>query len=338
MKGVVFPGRRSLELGDFPDPSPEAGEVVIRVMASGMCGSDLHQYRSAEPPTCIVGHEPSGVVEAVGVGVSPRLARVGDRVTVHHYAGCTVCDECRSGWYQLCREGAVRYGADAHGSHAPYMVVPAVTLVRLPESLSFETGAALGCGTGTAWGALRRLGHLAGADLVVSGQGPVGLSATMIASAIGARVIAVDVEASRLKMARDFGAAEVVNPREAPVNETVRELTGGVGASLVLETSGAPQAGTAALASLATWGRACFVGLGGGAFEVDVTALLRTQVTIMTSWTLSISDLARCVDFADRYSLPVDRLFTDRWRLEEAAAAYAAFDQQRSGKGVFLFQ
>jgi D-arabinose 1-dehydrogenase-like Zn-dependent alcohol dehydrogenase len=337
MKGIVFPGQRSLELAEFPDPSPGPGEVVIRMMASGMCGSDLHQYRSESPPQCIAGHEPAGVVEEVGAGVNPRLARVGDRVTVHHYGGCTVCDQCRSGWYQLCREGTVRYGADAHGSHAQYMTVPAVTLVRLPESMSYETGAALGCGTGTAWGALRRLGDLAGSDLLVSGQGPVGLSATMIASALGARVIAVDVQDGRLQMARDLGAAEVINPREVPVEAAVRDLTGGIGVSHVLETSGVPHAATDVLACLATWGRACFVGLGGRPFEVDVTALLRTQATIMTSWTLSISDLVRCVDFADRHDLPVGRLFTDRWQLDQADAAYASFDQQRSGKGVFLF-
>ncbi|WNF00332.1 zinc-binding dehydrogenase [Streptomyces luomodiensis] len=337
MQGLTFLGDRTLALGHFPDPTPGPGEVVIQVMASGLCGSDLHQYRSATPPSCIVGHEPSGIVAAVGPGVSARLWRVGDRVTVHHYAGCTVCDQCRSGWFQLCRNGTVRYGADAHGSHASYMLVPAVTLVRLPDSLTFDAGAALGCGTGTAWGALRRLGDLSGSNLAVFGQGPVGLSATMIASALGARVIAVDVEDSRLDMARHFGAADVVNPRTTPVDETIRDLTDGLGASHVLETSGSEQGAADALSSLATWGRACFVGLGGGSFKVDVTRLLPTQATIMTSWTLSIPELSRCVDFAARHELPVSDLFTDQWRLDEAEDAYATFDHQRGGKGVFLF-
>ncbi len=336
MKGIVFTGHRTLDLRDFPDPSPGPGEVVIRVKASGMCGSDLHQYRSADPPASIGGHEPCGVVAAVGGGVSQRVADVGDRVTVHHYAGCAVCDQCRAGWFQLCREGAVRYGADADGSHAEYMLVPAMTVVPIPESMSFETGAAIGCGTGTAWGALRRLGDLGGADLLVSGQGPVGLSATMIASALGARVIAVDMDSRRLELATTFGAVEVVNAGLDPVADVVRDLTGGLGASHALETSGSPQACAATLSALATWGRACFVGLGGRAFEVNVTSLLRTQATLMTSWTLSMPDLVRCVDFAARHDLPVDRLFTDRWALEDAAAAYEVFDRQNRGKGVFV--
>ena len=337
MKGIVFPGNRTLDYVDVPDPTPGPGEVVIRMAASGMCGSDLHQYRSELPPACVVGHEPAGVVAEVGLGVSDRQARVGDRVTVHHYAGCTVCDQCRSGWFQLCRQGSVRYGADAHGSHAPYMLVPAVTLVRLPDSMTFETGAALGCGTGTAWGALKRLGDLAGADLVVSGQGPVGLSATMIASTLGARVIAVDVAPERLDLAKGFGASETVDARTEPVADVVRELTHGVGASLALETSGNSMASTAVLAGLGTWGRACFVGLGGGSFDLDVTSLLAKQVSILTSWTLSIPDLTRCVEFTDRHQLPVDQLFTDRWRIDDAAQAYREFDHQNRGKGVFIF-
>ena len=336
MKGVVFTGNRALEVADFPDPVPGPGEVVIRLMASGMCGSDLHTFRSATPPPYIAGHEPCGVVQAVGAGVVPSVAQLGDRVTMHHYAGCAMCDRCRAGWYQLCRKGPVRFAADAHGSHAEFMLVPANTLVPIPDSMGFETGAAIGCGTGTAWGGLLRLGDLAGADLLVSGQGPVGLSATMIASALGVRVIASDTDQNRLDLARSFGAAEVVDASQVSVDETVRDLTTGLGVSHALETSGSPQACTAVLSSLATWGRACFVGLGGRSFEVDVTSLLTTQATLMTSWTLSLPDLVRCVDFVDRRALPVSRLFTDRWHLEDAQNAYDDFDQQTGGKGVFL--
>ncbi|OZD11650.1 iditol 2-dehydrogenase [Rhodococcus sp. 06-156-3C] len=337
MKGVVFVGDRRLELVEFADPKPGPGEVVLRIMASGMCGSDLHPYRAESPPECIAGHEPSGIVEEVGVGVSAHMAQVGDRVTVHHYAGCNACDQCRSGWFQLCRAGTVRYGADANGSHSAYMLVPAVTLVKLPDRMTFTSGATIGCGTGTAWGGLKRLGDLNGMDLLVSGQGPVGLSATMIASSQGARVIAVDVQASRLELAKKFGAAEVVDASDVDVAVAVRELTCGVGAPRVLETSGSSGASEAALKCLSTWGRACFLGLGGGSFEVDVSKLLTTQATLMTSWTLSIAELQRCVDFVGRRCLPVDDLFTSRWRLDDAEAAYAHFDQQSAGKGVFIF-
>jgi len=125
MRGVVFLGDRRLELREFPDPTPGPGEVVLAIKASGMCGSDLHTYRAqggtaaigirgrTEP--VIAGHEPCGVVAAVGSGVSEAQARVGQRVMNHHYAGCGVCKHCRTGWSQMCLEGSIVYGANGHG-------------------------------------------------------------------------------------------------------------------------------------------------------------------------------------------------------------------------------
>src|SRR6516165_9204252 len=112
----------------------------------------------------------------------------------------------------MCLEGSIVYGANDHGGHAPYMKAPAYTVVPLLDELSFEAGAAISCGTGTAFGALRRL-NLAGRDTIaIFGQGPVGLSATMLAKAMGARVIALDTNPQRLARAKDFGADEVVDP------------------------------------------------------------------------------------------------------------------------------
>ncbi len=207
MQGVVFNGERELELMKFPDPTPDAHDVVIEMKASGMCGSDLHQYRRPKGQTqasgipmrdgpVIAGHEPCGVVVAVGSAVAPKEARVGQRVMVHHYQGCTQCNHCRSGWQQLCQEVPVKvYGNNAHGGHAQYLKVPANTLVPLPDELSFSAGAAIACGSGTAYGALRRM-NLSGNDTIaIFGQGPVGLAATQYAKAMGARVIALDISA-----------------------------------------------------------------------------------------------------------------------------------------------
>src|SRR5918993_608088 len=214
MRGVVFLGNRKLELQNFPDPTPGPGEVVLEMKASGMCGSDLHPYRAAGNAAAalglgaggpvIAGHEPCGVVAAVGAGVDPSL--VGQRVMNHHYKGCGRCKHCRLGWSQLCRKGITVYGMTGHGGHAPYMVAPASTLVPMPDEISFEEGAAISCGTGTAYGALKRL-DVSGRDtLAVFGQGPVGLSATMLGRAMGARVIAVDVSPERLALARERSA------------------------------------------------------------------------------------------------------------------------------------
>jgi threonine dehydrogenase-like Zn-dependent dehydrogenase len=340
--GVVFLGDRTLELREFPDPTPGPGEVVVAIRASGLCGSDLHRYRAGPVPEpersglCVTGHEPAGVVEALGAGLRPEQAKVGDRVMVNHYAGCGTCDQCRSGWPQMCaRMDPIVYGTDDHGSHAAYMKVPASTLVALDPALSFEAGAAIGCGTGTAWGGLQRLGDVGGADLVVFGQGPVGLSATLLASARGARVIAVDLSPDRLQRATQFGATETVNPSDTDAAAAVRELTHG-GAALGLETSGATAAATSMMQSLARWGRGCFIGLG-GSVTFNTFDYLRSQMTLMTSWSMSIVDQARCAEFIARKGLPIDELFSHRWSLDDAEEAYAEFDKQTAGKAAFLF-
>ncbi|SAK82426.1 zinc-containing alcohol dehydrogenase superfamily protein [Caballeronia arationis] len=338
MRGIVFRGGSTLELATFPDPTPGVGEVVLEIKASGMCGSDLHWYRrpAGEVPPVIAGHEPCGVVVAVGPGAVGPHARIGARVMVHHYSGCMGCPDCRSGWPQMCRTAPITvYGTDAHGAHAPYMKVRADTLVPLNERLSFEAGAAISCGTGTAWGAFERI-DLSGRDTVaVFGQGPVGLSATMLAKAQGARVIALDIDESRRKTAKEFGADAVINPLDGPVAEAIRELTGGKGVSVALETSGAAAANRDALDSVSPWGTVCLVGIG-SEFSLSLAKYLRTQVRILTSWTMSVQGQRACADFVVDRGLNLDALFTDRWRLDQAQEAYQVFNRQSGGKGVFL--
>jgi threonine dehydrogenase-like Zn-dependent dehydrogenase len=349
MKGVVFLGERKLALQDFPDPVPGPGEVVIEIRASGMCGSDLKFYRGAKGGAAaalglgttgpvIAGHEPCGVVAAVGPGVGEREARIGMRVMQHHYRGCGVCPHCSTGWMQLCVEGVKEvYGVTGHGAHANYLKCPARTLVPLPDELSFATGAAISCGTGTAWGALQRLGLQGDHTIAIFGQGPVGLSATQLAAAMGARVIALDTGEERLQRAKAFGADLLINPGITNnVVQAIREATHGRGAHLSLDASSSPQARADAVRCVRTWGKACFVGEG-GEVTLDVSNdLLRRQVTLIGSWTFSTVGQAECARFVADRKIDVDRLFTHQWRLEQADEAYRSFDTQTTGKGVFL--
>lgn len=350
MKGVVFLGERRLELRDFPDPAPGPGEVVLEIKASGMCGTDLKYYRAAaggggaaaiglrakEWPV-IAGHEPCGVVAAVGAGVSERQARVGMRVMQHHYRGCGCCPHCWSGWTQMCLDGAEVYGATAHGAHAQYMKCPANTLVPLPEQLTFSTGAAIACGTGTAWGALQRLGIQGNHTIAVFGQGPVGLAATQLAACMGARVIALDISDERLARAKQLGADAVVNvSKVSSVVDAIKDHTEGLGADVALEAAGAANARRQAVQCVRTWGKVCLVGEG-GELSLDVSSdLLRRQVTLIGSWTFSIAGQLECARFVAARQLPVDTLYTHRWQLDQAEEAYRVFDQQVAGKGVFL--
>src|SRR6267143_209556 len=297
MRGVVFLGGRKLELREFPDPKPGPGEVVVAMKASGMCGSDLHPYRAVGNAAAalglggtggpvVAGHEPCGVVAARGPGVADADAPTGQRVMVHHYKGCGRCKHCR--------EGIVVYGMTGHGGHAPFMTVPAFTLVPLPESLTFEEGAAISCGTGTAYGALKRL-DVSGRDtLAVFGQGPVGLSATMLGVAMGARVIAVDISPERLGLAKEFGADAVVNSRDTDPVAAIHDLTHGEGAETTMDCTGVADARVAAVRSAGTWGRVALVGEGGTTTFDIRKHLLRRQLTIHASWTFSAMGQAEC--------------------------------------------
>jgi threonine dehydrogenase-like Zn-dependent dehydrogenase len=286
----------------------------------------------------VAGHEPCGVVVAVGPGVPEKQAWVGMRAMQHHYRGCGVCPHCSTGWMQLCVEGVAEvYGITGNGGHAKYMKAPARTLVELPEALSFETGAAIACGTGTAWGALQRLGLQGDHTIAIFGQGPVGLSATQLAAHMGARVIALDTSDERLARAKGMGADVLINPAQTEnVVQAIRDATHGLGAHASLDASSSPQARAQAVRCVRTWGKACFVGEG-DTVTLDVSNdMLRRQVTLIGSWTFSTVGQAECARYIADRGVKVDDLFTHRWRLDQAEEAYRLFDTQTSGKGVIL--
>ena len=344
MKGIVFLGDRKLELQDFEDPTPGPGEVVLEIKASGMCGSDLHFYRAADGPATfglvtdgptIGGHEPCGIVAAIGAGV--ETFAVGDRVMNHHYSGCGSCTDCGEGWQQLCRNGFVVYGATAHGAHARYMAAKADTMVALPDELSFAAGAAISCGTGTAYSALTRMQLSSDDTIAIFGMGPVGLSTALFANHMGARVIAIDLSPERLALASQMGAHDLVDGTNADAVEAVLELTGGRGAEKTIDCSGAAPARAQAVRSTRTWGTCCFVGEG-GTVELAVSPdILRRQLTIIGSWTFSSVGQADCARYVADRGIDLEQLFTHRFALDQANDAYELFDQQTTGKGVFEF-
>jgi threonine dehydrogenase-like Zn-dependent dehydrogenase len=233
------------------------------------------------------------------------------------------------------KQAPIVYGFSAHGGHAPYLKVPASTLVRLPVELSFEAGAAISCGTGTAYAALKRLGVTGGDILTVFGQGPVGLAATQLATAMGVRVIALDVSDERLHIAETFGADRIVNVSSVDPVQAILEATNGQGADLALEVSGAEAARKAAIGSLTAWGKCALVGIG-SVPTVTMENILQRQITIFASWTFSTVGQADCAAFAVRQGVAVDQIFTSRYSLDQAAKAYETTAAQSGGKGVFI--
>jgi len=356
VRGVVFTGHRKLELMSFDDPVPGDDDVILEMKASGFCGSDLHHYRGepgasllAKGPEylaergltsddpIIAGHEPCGLIAELGKNVNPKSFRKGDRVMVYHYDGCHYCDQCRSGWVQMCDKGSTVFGQTAHGGHAHYMKVPARALIHLPADISFSAGAAISCGTGTAFAALERLQLSARDTLAVVGLGPVGQSAIQLASAMGVRSFAVDVSDDRVRQAKDLGATDAVNSSAVDAVEAIMQWTGGKGASVAIECAGIGAARQTAVRSTSNWGRVAFVGVGG---DVKLDAwpdLMSKQRTIMGHWTFSDVGMARCARFVAEHGVDVDKQFSDRWKLEDAETAYQKFDKQTAGKAVFEF-
>lgn len=339
MLGIVFLGNRRIELREFPDPTPGPRDAILEIKASGMCGTDLRAYRSGKPGQAqsIAGHEPCGVVVEVGRDVTGREATIGARVMVHHYDGCGVCRHCRSGWTQLCDEGSISYGSgEGHGGHARYMKVPAHTLLALPAALTFTTGAAISCGTGTAYAALKRLNLQGDETLAVFGQGPVGLSATQFGVAMGARVIAIETSPERRQIALDMGADAAIDPIANDPVSAILDLTHGEGADKAVETSGNLEARAASVRGTRTWGVTCLIA-GNGQITLEVGRdLTHRQKTVMGHWTFSKNGQVDCARFIADRKIDVDSLFTHRWTLEQADEAYQLLDQQKTGKGVFL--
>ena len=336
MRGLIFVGDERAELTDFPDPKAGPGDAVVQIRASGICGSDLPRYRdSAGSKGIIPGHEPCGVIAELGPGAPPGL-RVGDRVMMHHYAGCGVCKSCAMGFEQSCPNDRVTNGTRRHGGHAEYLLAPARTLVHLPDELSFAAGAALPCGTGTAWSGLHKMRVAGGDTVAVFGQGPVGLSGTMCAKAMGARVIALDMSAERLELARALGADHVVNVSDTDAVDAVRDLTGGAGTSACLETSGSSFARAQALKVLGLFGRCCYVG-NGAPTTIDIQGdVIRKVLTIYGSWTFTKAEQIEIARFIVDRKVPVDQLITQRYPLTEAARAYREFASGAPGKPMVV--
>jgi len=253
-----------METEQVPDPAPPAGGVVLKVMASGVCLSDWHGWQGHDPDIRlphVPGHELAGVVEAVGEGVIRWQA--GDRVTLPFVCGCGRCPQCSSGNQQVC-DHQFQPGFTHWGSFAEYVAIHYAdeNLVRLPDDMDFPTAASLGCRFATSFRAVVDQGRVSEGEWVaVHGCGGVGLSAIMIASALGAQVVAVDISDDKLEFAKALGAVAAVNAKStADVAAAVREVTGG-GAHVSLDAIGNAGVCFGAIDGLRKRGRHIQVGL-----------------------------------------------------------------------------
>ncbi|GAA3466638.1 zinc-dependent alcohol dehydrogenase family protein [Nonomuraea roseola] len=317
-----------LDLRELPDPTPASHGVVIRVAATGLCRSDWHGWQGHDPDIKVLphvpGHELAGVVAAVGADV--RGWREGDRVTVPFICACGSCAACAAGEQQVC-ERQTQPGFTHWGSFADYVAIDHadVNLITVPEDMEFSTAAGLGCRFATAFRAVAHVGEARPGEWVaVHGCGGVGLSAIMIATAAGARVVAVDVSTDALHLAERAGATHFVNASSGDAADQVRELTRG-GAHVSIDALGSPQTAAASIESLRRRGRHVQVGLlPGGHTPLPMGRVIAHELRLLGSHGMAAHAYAPMMELIRAGTLHPDQLVTRTIGLADAGKALAS--------------
>jgi alcohol dehydrogenase len=342
MKAVVFADYGAMPtLTDVPEPACPIDGVVLAVGATGLCRSDWHAWTGHERVALphVPGHELAGTVAELGRDVTRW--QVGDRVTVPFVCGCGACEYCHAGDAQVC-PNQTQPGFTGPGSFAERVAIHAadLNLVRLPDSMDFVTAASLGCRFATAFRALTTHGRLTSGDwLAVHGCGGVGLSAVMIASAVGARVVAVDVATAALDRARELGAEAVVDASEDPA-AAVREITRG-GAHVSIDAFGSAATAAESVRSLRRRGRHVQVGLLHGAAStppIPMDQVIARELEIYGSHGMAAHEYPAMLALITSGVLRPERLVGRVIGLEDAGTALAAMDRPASTAGMTVIK
>ncbi|MCP4416612.1 MAG: zinc-dependent alcohol dehydrogenase family protein [Chloroflexi bacterium] len=328
-----------LSIQTHPDPTPTNGGVVIRVEATGICRSDWHGWMGHDPDITlphVPGHELAGIIEAVGKDVAHW--QPSDRVTLPFVCGCGNCPQCVSGNHQVC-DHQFQPGFTHWGSFAEYVAIDYadVNLVRLPESIDFVTAATLGCRFITSFRGVVAQGKVsAGQWVAVHGCGGVGLSAIMIANALGANVIAIDLTDEKLDFAQSIGAAATVNASQVEdIVEAVVEISKG-GAHVSIDALGHPTTCFNSIANLRKRGKHIQIGLMVGDHQhpaIPMDKVLANELEILGSHGMQAFEYGRILQMIEAGKLQPQRLIGKRITLEESLQALMEMDEFK-GIGV----
>ncbi len=339
MQGAILPGNSTTKLECFTVPTPGHGEVLIRMKASTICGSDIrciyHEHLGKGPEGyqgVIAGHEPAGQIVEAGPGC--RRFKAGDRVIVYHISGCGVCGDCRRGFMISCTSPYRRaYGWQRDGGMAEYMIAEEKDLISLPGELTFADGAQVACGFGTVYEALEKVGVSGNDAVLITGLGPVGLAAGALCRKLGAqKIIGIDIAPERLELARALGLCDVMLVSAADNVDAVRDLTGGHGVERAIDCSANAEARAAAIRATRKWGKMVMVGEGGTVTLNPSPDMIHDQKTVYGSWVTSIWRMEELVERLVRWELHPEKLITHRFPLEQAGEAYALMASGRCGK------
>ena len=343
MKAVLFPGDRQVQIVDRPTPTIGYGQVLIKSRASAICRSDMGLYSGAYAVVggdaagkgqIIPGHESAGEIVQVGPGVDHL--KIGDRVAVHLAFGCGHCSHCLSGFTMLCSSWKC-LGFDVDGGNADYVALPAANALLLPDEISFAGGAVMTDMIGSQYYLQQKL-HVAGNKRVaVIGLGPMGAAATLIASGLGAEVIAIDIIEERLKFSKTLGATHALDSRDANIKARILEITKGAGVEVAIDCSGSPIGQNLALDIAGKHGAVAFVGESSKTEINPSDQIIRKLLTVVGGWYFPLSAWSEICDFVVSRKLNVEGLISHRFTLDQAAEAFDKFDKRETEKAVFIW-
>ena len=345
MLGATLPGNSTVELKEFEVPKPGHGEVLIQTKASTICGSDIrciyreHVGKGPEGyiPGMVAGHEPCGIIVEEGEGL--RRFKKGDRVIVYHISGCGVCNDCRRGDYISCTSPYRRaYGWQRNGGMAPYILAEEKDLILLPEELTYKDGAQVACGFGTVYEAIEKIGVSGNDAVLVTGLGPVGLAALMLAKAMGAsQLIGVEMNEYRIEVAQKLGLADYIFKPGDSALEEILQVTGGHGVEKAIDASASDPGRQLAIRATRPWGKIAFVGEGNTCTFNPSPDIIHGQKTIYGSWVTSLWRMEELVERLVRWGIHPEELITHEFPLEKAGEAYALMAKGDCGKVAVVF-
>lgn len=344
MMGAYLPGNSTTELKEVAVPEPGHGEVLLRMKASTICGSDIRAiYREhlGKGPEAyqnkIAGHEPCGQIVKTGPGM--RRFKEGDRVVVYHISGCGLCNDCRRGYMISCTsQRRAAYGWQRDGGMAGYCLVEEKDLCLLPDELSYVDGAQVACGFGTVYEGIEKVGVSGNDAVLITGLGPVGLAAAMLCRALGAnQIIGIDVVEERMDIAVNMGLCDHVLTAGSDNVSEVRALTGGRGVERSIDCSANDKARLTAIQAARKWGKIVFIGEGGSVEFQPSRDIIHDQKEIYGSWVTNIWRMEELLERLVRWGIHPETLVTHRFALDDVDKAYELMDGGRCGKVAVCF-
>jgi len=325
---VFYEPHKPLRIEDVPTPQIAPDDVLVKVAACGVCGTDLHYLHGVptfKKPPIILGHEASGTVEIVGNEVTKFVK--GDSVLIPPVLTCGECHNCRTGRENICEKMRM-VGNSVDGAYAEYIRAPAKDVQHLPKEIPLQEGCIISDTISTPYHAVKNRGQVKPGDTIaVFGCGGVGLNIVQVATATGASAIAVDLNDEKLRLARELGATETINVEEEDPAKRIRAITDGDMVDIAFEAIGKPKTMEQALRSVRWGGKVVVVGYSAENWSLSVSRVMFRELTILGSLGCRPTDYPRLIEMVRTGKIKITPLIDRKFPLEKINEAITMLEQ-----------